>query len=343
MIGCDEGSMRSLKGALIAALLCMGACSSDDGADVPGYTLSYLEPLDLSVFPVEPIVIAHRGGGLYAPENTLLAFQNAESMGADAIELDVRVSGDGDFVVIHDETLDRTTNCVGHVAARSSQSVIGCDAAWWWKPGISGTTNGTVGPLASRGVFVPLLTDVIGWWSSSGSPLTIVAEIKPSSQSSPAALSLAVDRLVNLLASVGKEEDFIVQSSDRGVLSRIKRASPNIRTMFVWSVQQYSFDECIQAVGASQASGDGVFALPIRVLDPLSLRTCAQNATAMGMSVYLWGVERREDLELALWAAVDGVITDTPACMLVLLGRGAPHNPYPPELGSSDSLPRCLL
>ena len=59
-----------------------------------------------------PKVFAHRGASAYAPENTLPAFELAARQGADGIELDVHLSKDGELVVIHDETLDRTTN--GH-------------------------------------------------------------------------------------------------------------------------------------------------------------------------------------------------------------------------------------
>lgn len=59
--------------------------------------------------------IAHRGAKAYAPENTLIAFEKAIEMGADGIELDVHLSSDGEIIVIHDATLDRTTNGKGEV------------------------------------------------------------------------------------------------------------------------------------------------------------------------------------------------------------------------------------
>jgi len=59
--------------------------------------------------------IAHRGATAYFPDNTLLAFQKAIEIGADAIELDVHLSSDGEIMVIHDEQIDRTTNGLGYV------------------------------------------------------------------------------------------------------------------------------------------------------------------------------------------------------------------------------------
>src|SRR6185295_12066984 len=67
-----------------------------------------------------PMVFAHRGGGALAPENTIEAFDNGLRLGADGLELDVRLSRDGDVVVHHDRTLDRTTALTGPVVARTS-------------------------------------------------------------------------------------------------------------------------------------------------------------------------------------------------------------------------------
>src|SRR5882672_8892 len=63
-----------------------------------------------------PMVFAHRGGGALAPENTIEAFDNGLRLGADGIELDVRLSRDGEVVVHHDRTLDRTTALRGPIA-----------------------------------------------------------------------------------------------------------------------------------------------------------------------------------------------------------------------------------
>jgi glycerophosphoryl diester phosphodiesterase len=67
-----------------------------------------------------PRVFAHRGGSALAPENTLAAFEHGLRVGADGLELDVHLSADGVPVVVHDSTLDRTTNATGPVAARTA-------------------------------------------------------------------------------------------------------------------------------------------------------------------------------------------------------------------------------
>jgi len=62
------------------------------------------------------LVVAHRGAGAAAPENTMEAYRLAVEMGADAIELDVHLTSDGKLAVMHDETVDRTTDLTGWVA-----------------------------------------------------------------------------------------------------------------------------------------------------------------------------------------------------------------------------------
>src|SRR5919204_5317256 len=70
-----------------------------------------------------PLVFAHRGGAALAPENTIAAFDNGVALGSDGVELDVRLSRDGEVVVHHDRTLERTTTLTGRVADRRADEL----------------------------------------------------------------------------------------------------------------------------------------------------------------------------------------------------------------------------
>src|SRR5215204_6586712 len=83
------------------------------------------------------LVVAHRGASAEAPENTLAAFRLALEQGAPAVECDVHLSADGSPVVIHDETVDRTTNGKGAVAALTRAALRGLDAGSWHGPGFA--------------------------------------------------------------------------------------------------------------------------------------------------------------------------------------------------------------
>jgi glycerophosphoryl diester phosphodiesterase len=85
-----------------------------------------------------PFLIAHRGGATEAPENTLAAFRHALSLGIRYVELDVQMSSDGELVVIHDETLDRTTSGSGPVGDHTYEELRRLDAGSWFAPEYAG-------------------------------------------------------------------------------------------------------------------------------------------------------------------------------------------------------------
>jgi glycerophosphoryl diester phosphodiesterase len=85
-----------------------------------------------------PAVIAHRGDKKNAPENTLAAFKLAAEKGADAIELDVQLSADGQVIVFHDPVVDRTTNGTGRVSTFSLDALRDLDAGSWFSEHFKG-------------------------------------------------------------------------------------------------------------------------------------------------------------------------------------------------------------
>jgi len=101
-------------------------------------------------------VIGHRGNAAHAPENTLESFREAVALGVDALELDVHLTGDGQVVVIHDPTLDRTTDRSGRVDRFALADIQQADA------GAKFTLDrGTTWPWRDRGIRVPTLGEVL--------------------------------------------------------------------------------------------------------------------------------------------------------------------------------------
>jgi glycerophosphoryl diester phosphodiesterase len=92
------------------------------------------------ICPEKPLVIAHRGYSLVAPENTILSYQKAIAAGADMIELDINLTKDGELVMIHDHRLERTTNGTGFVHDYTLTEIQALDAGYNFKPYINGTT-----------------------------------------------------------------------------------------------------------------------------------------------------------------------------------------------------------
>ena len=98
----------------------------------------------------EITAIAHRGASSYAPENTFAAFDLAVEIGIEEIELDVQFTSDSHIIVIHDETLDRTSNSTGPVSERTLEEIQLLDAGFWFDEEFSGERIHTLGEVFER-------------------------------------------------------------------------------------------------------------------------------------------------------------------------------------------------
>ncbi len=109
-----------------------------------------------------PLLVGHRGASAMAPENTMVSFERALADGADALEMDVWISADGHAVVIHDETVDRTTDGTGKVKDMSLADLRKLDAGSWFDPQFAGEK-------------IPTLDEVLGW---AAGKLRLILELK---------------------------------------------------------------------------------------------------------------------------------------------------------------------
>jgi len=150
----------------------------------------------------EMFLYAHRGASAEAPENTLVAFRRALETGADGVELDVHLSADGIPVVIHDETLDRTTDGVGAVAAHGIEALRTLDAGLWFDRHFADeslpTLEETLRLLAGR--------------------LRLNLEVKDSRA------GMAVIELLGRFPNA----DIVISSFDYGLLARLRRVAPDL-------------------------------------------------------------------------------------------------------------------
>ena len=151
----------------------------------------------MSFYPDRPLNFGHKGASYEAPENTLPAFLLAADMGADGIELDVQLSADDEVVVIHDFTLDATTNGSGRVADCTLAELKMLDAGGWFDPDFAGQQ-------------IPTLQEVV---DAVGDRLLMNIELKT--------LSLRDEGLVDAVARIVEENGLI----DRVVVSSFQPAS----------------------------------------------------------------------------------------------------------------------
>jgi glycerophosphoryl diester phosphodiesterase len=164
------------------------------------------------------IVVAHRGAAGHAPENTMEAYRLAVEMGADAIELDVHLTADGQLAVIHDDTLDRTTDRRGPVADFTMDEIREADAgATFTRPDDSGH------PFAGKGLRVPTLGEVLDWLPDD---IGLVVEIKARA---------AADAVVEAVRAhaVRTSGRLSVISFDEAAIDRVHELDPEIRTGYL--------------------------------------------------------------------------------------------------------------
>lgn len=132
------------------------------------------------------LVVAHRGAAAAAPENTMEAFRLAVEMGADAIELDVHLTADGKLAVIHDETVDRTTDLTGSIASMTMKQIRAADAGHRFE-----ASDGSF-PFRGKGLTVPTLADVLKWLPDG---IGLVVEVKARQAIAPTIKALSVSRV----------------------------------------------------------------------------------------------------------------------------------------------------
>jgi glycerophosphoryl diester phosphodiesterase len=156
-----------------------------------------------------PLNFAHRGASARAPENTLEAFRLAMEAGAGGLELDVHSTRDGEVVVIHDATVDRTTDGSGAIAGMSLDELRGLDAGCHFSP-----DGGATYPYRGRRLRVPTLAEVYKRFPAA----SVNIDIKEPQQG-------AEEAVLQVVQKVGAEERSLVVSDDHAVVRRFRRVS----------------------------------------------------------------------------------------------------------------------
>lgn len=229
-----------------------------------------------------PLVFAHRGGSALAPENTMAAFDNGLSHGADGLELDVHLSRDGAVVVHHDGTLDRTTPLRGPIADRTADEL--------------------------RRVAVPTLADVLGRHRDT----RLIVELKVNSEDLARA---AVDVVRNASAV----DRVCFGSFGRRVLRSVRSLEPSIATSAAreevrWAVYR---SRCRWPVRRAAYGGYQVPELAggTRVVS----ERFVNDAHRADLAVQVWTVDTEDTARRLLAWGVDALITDRPDVVVPLV------------------------
>jgi len=256
------------------------------------------------MFPLRPLVYAHRGGAALRPENTIASFDYGLSLGADGLEFDVRLSRDGIVVVHHDDTLERTTNAAGPVSSLTADELAHVDAAHWFTPPDgrrkSDPSSGPF-PYRGQGHGIPRLRQVLSRYQG----VSLIIELK---SNDPELARLAVEDV-----RAEKATDRVAFGSfGWRVLRAARRLEPTVptgasreevrlalyRSWLRWPLGREAYRE----FQVPERSG------PTRIVS----RRFIAHAHHAGLKVKVWTVNDPMDMRRLLDWGVDALISDRP-------------------------------
>lgn len=251
------------------------------------------------------LVIAHRGGAALWPENTLYAFERARDLGVDVLEMDAQVTADGVLVVLHDSTLDRTTNGHGPVNKLSLSELKKLDAAFHFSP-----DGGRSFPLRGRGITVPTLQEVFKALPG------MRFNIEPK-QAQPS----LVKPLCRMIRESGLQNRVMIGSFSAQVLAEFREECPEVAT----SASPVEVSTLLTAnTTGNEQQQRALAAKAVQVPESIGGRTVLTRefikaAHARNLQVHVWTINDEESMKRLIEMGVDGIMTDYPDRLISLL------------------------
>jgi glycerophosphoryl diester phosphodiesterase len=233
------------------------------------------------------LTLAHRGASGYAPENTIVAFDKAVKMNADFLEMDVQQSKDGQLVIIHDTTVDRTTDGFGPVKDLTFAQLRALDAGSWFSPEFAD-------------VRIPTLTEVLDRYQGK---IGMLIEIKSPSRY-PGIERKVANELKKRKMHLSKNRKVIVQSFDHASVRRFHRLLPAIPAGVL--------TDRAQDVTTDKLKEYAVYADYVNPSLHLITKPLVNNIHSLDMKLFAWTVRDAKFVEPLIEKGVDGIITDYP-------------------------------
>ena len=277
--------------------------------------------------------IAHQGGEIEAPSNTLFAFKTAVAKGADVLELDVHATADGELVVIHDPTVDRTTDGTGRVDAMTLGQLKELDAAYYFVPGCGtcgdkpenafayrGFATGARPMPARFGAFepndfrIPTLREVFEQFPDE----LINIEIKRTVPDT----TPYEDKLAALVQEYERSDDTIVVSFYDLAVELFKVYAPEVSTA-TGTGETGAF--VVTSQGPAPGAGDTrhhAFQVPLEFEGvEIVNQDFVDDAHANGLAVHVWTINDEAVMTWLIDLGVDGIMTDRPTLLEKVLRR----------------------
>jgi glycerophosphoryl diester phosphodiesterase len=273
-------------------------------------------PVNPWLMPGRPLVIAHRGHSIEVPENTLEAYIRAIELGTQMIECDVNMTRDGELVMIHDSTLDRTTTGSGPVRAVTLDDVRGLDAGSWFGPEFAGLR-------------VPTTVDTIELAREAG--IAMCFEVKGAT---PEEFLRTAEALVELLAARGALEWALMSSYDHDALRRARARVPELMLAPERLPDNVPPDPP-EAVRQATALGAPILQNHWRFLTPELISELHGSQVA----IWSWPTTEPESIALSIAAGVDALMGDDVAAMVGAVAGLEASRPADAGDANSSSFP----
>lgn len=236
--------------------------------------------------PADVLVVAHRGASSVAPENTLAAFHKAIDFGADYFELDVWLSRDDSLMVIHDDSLHRTTDGSGPVADFSYAELMQLDAGSWFDPTFAGERIPTL-----KQALLPAKENDSG----------VCIEVKSSAEG-------IVERIYQLVEKLSMANRVVLFSFDANQVAEGKRLNPNVPALYlVGDMVLTDIDKALQVHADAIGAGGEIN------------KALIDAAHQRGLEFWKWTVNDADDMRRLIGMGADAIITNYPQRLRAIL------------------------
>ena len=258
-------------------------------------------PLASSKF--KPACIAHRGGGEEWPENTLLAFEKSVELSCDAIETDLHQTKDGEFVIFHDDTLQRTTNGTGEIKNFTLEELKKLDDAYLFSQ-----DGGQTYPYRGKGIKIPELKEAL-----QKLPNTVfILEVKDP--------DLDLRKLIKVVKELGAFERVYFTSFIENVLENLRSAEPDAISGFAHSeVKKILYFYYLKLLPFYKPVGQSLQVPPSHEGRAIVTKDWVEAMHEKGLEVLVWTINEEPEMKTLISQGVDGIMTDRPTLLKKIL------------------------
>jgi len=252
------------------------------------------------------MVIAHQGGEWLRPSNTLVAFDHAVALGVDVLEMDIHQTADNVIVLMHDATVDRTTNGSGAIKEMTFAEIRELDAGYYWT-----NDDGQTYPYRGQGIQVPTLEEIFQRYPD----MRMNIEIK---QETPG----MVRPFCQLIRDYNMEEKILVATFHKTTMEDFRQACPHVITSMVESEIRLFFGLNTVFLGALFQAPGTAFQVPLTSSLPIIgevdvvTERFVRVAHSHNIQVHAWTINETAEMERLIKLGVDGIITDRPDLLL---------------------------